>query len=387
MKILYISTSPLEYSASSNMRNIALLKGLTENGHNICTLTPEAQKDSSLYDDKICNVDITKKYFVDLGKIHSSLTIKKNNNKSLKNKIKKILYNFLKKIKIYDFRSSLANKKIIIDEQFDIIISSSDPKSSHLMAKNVIKNNPNITKKWIQYWGDPFYDDINDKRGIFKIFVKKEENKLIESCDKVVYVSPFTLKKQQELFPKYKNKMFFLPIPYNQELIYDKTNNKKITLGYFGDYYKRNRNIIPLYNFVKNDKDLKLLICGKSDIDLNEENNIIIKERQPIEKIREFEKKTDILICICNNSGTQIPGKVYHYSATNKPILIILDGENQEELKQYFNKFNRYILCYNNEESIKEGVKKISSNTMNTPCKKLSSKNIAKEFINIINEK
>ena len=53
MKILYISTSPLEYSASSNMRNIALLKGLTENGHNICTLTPEAQKDSSLYDDKI----------------------------------------------------------------------------------------------------------------------------------------------------------------------------------------------------------------------------------------------------------------------------------------------------------------------------------------------
>ena len=158
-------------------------------------------------------------------------------------------------------------------------------------------------------------------------------------------------------------------------------------MGYFGDYYKRNRNIIPLYNFVKNDKDLKLLICGKSDIDLNEENNIIIKERQPIEKIREFEKKTDILICICNNSGTQIPGKVYHYSATNKPILIILDGENQEELKQYFNKFNRYILCYNNEESIKEGVKKISSNTMNTPCKKLSSKNIAKEFINIINEK
>ena len=69
MKILYISTSPLEYSASSNMRNIALLKGLTENGHNICTLTPEAQKDSSLYDDKICNVDITKKYFVDLTKL------------------------------------------------------------------------------------------------------------------------------------------------------------------------------------------------------------------------------------------------------------------------------------------------------------------------------
>ena len=95
MKILYISTSPLEYSASSNMRNIALLKGLTENGHNIYTLTPEAQKDSSLYDDKICNVDITKKYFIDLGKIHSSLTIKKSNNKSLKNKIKKVLYNFL----------------------------------------------------------------------------------------------------------------------------------------------------------------------------------------------------------------------------------------------------------------------------------------------------
>ena len=49
-------------------------------------------------------------------------------------------------------------------------------------------------------------------------------------------------------------------------------------MGYFGDYYKRNRNIIPLYNFIKNNKDLKLLICGKSDIDLNEENNIIIRK-------------------------------------------------------------------------------------------------------------
>ena len=51
MKILYVSTSPLEYSASSNMRNVALLKGIIENGHKIYTLTPEPQKDSELYDE------------------------------------------------------------------------------------------------------------------------------------------------------------------------------------------------------------------------------------------------------------------------------------------------------------------------------------------------
>lgn len=382
MKILYISTSPLEYSASSNMRNVALLKGLIENGCKIYTLTPEAQKDSNLYDDTLCNIRITKKYYINMGKLHSAVTIKKNNRKGLKNKIKTYLYNKLKKIRIYDFRSSLSKQKILIDEQFDIIISSSDPKSSHLMAKSVLKNNPQIAKRWIQYWGDPFADDINDNRKMFRFFVKREEEKLIRACDEVVYVSPFTLEKQKKMFPKYRDKMFFLPIPYNQEVIYKPTNNKQLTIGYFGNYYEKNRNILPIYNLVKKNSNFRLLVCGGSDVGLKQESNMIIEDRQSIQKIKEYEEQSDVLVCICNSSGTQIPGKVYHYSATNKPILVILDGEYQEELKKYFDTFERYILCYNNEESILDALKKIEKDNMRfLPCSKLCAKNISIAFI------
>ena len=175
MKVLFVSSSPLEYSASSNMRNIALLKGFIENGYEIYTLTPEPQKESLLYDKTICNINIKKKYFIPLGTIHSALTMKKNK----KAKIKEDIYKFVKKFKIYDFRSSLAKKEVQIEEQFDLMISSSDPKSSHLIAKNLKRRNPNIAKKWIQYWGDPFADDINNKNFIPDLMVQNEEKKII----------------------------------------------------------------------------------------------------------------------------------------------------------------------------------------------------------------
>lgn len=382
MKILYISTSPLEYSASSNMRNVALLKGIIENGHKIYTLTPEPQKDSELYDENLCNIDIEKKYFLTMSKLRSSMTVKKESKNSFKGKIKKFLKERLKKVKIYDFRSSLAKQKILIEEKFDIIISSSDPKSSHLVAKNLIKNNKNITKKWIQYWGDPFADDINDNRRLFKFLVKNEERKLIKTADEIVYVSPFTLAKQKQLFSKYSNKMRFLPIPYSHELIYDYAKNDTFSLGYFGDYYSRNRNIIPLYNFVRNNKNINLNICGNSDLNLIETENIIISSRQSIDKIREYESNSDVLICVCNSSGTQIPGKVYHYAATNKPILLILDGDNKKELREYFSKFNRYIMCDNNKIDIEKTLKDIIDNPKEYfPCEQLKPKSIAKKFV------
>lgn len=276
----------------------------------------------------------------------------------------------------------MAKQKIFIDKNFDIIISSSDPKSSHLMAKQVMKCNPNIAKKWIQYWGDPFYDDINDSRKILKIFVKKEEKRLLKLCDKVVYVSPLTLKKQQKLFPQYSKKMFFLPIPYNEEIIYKKQKSEILKIGYFGNYFEKNRNIIPLYNSVNNKKKMKLLICGETNLNLKETSNVVIKNREKLEKIREYESEVDVLVCVCNKFGTQIPGKIYHYSATNKPILVILDGQYKEEIKKYLEKFKRFILCYNDKESIEMALNKIDINKLIIPCKKLSAYVIAKEFIN-----
>lgn len=381
MKILYITSYPLEYSSSANMRNIALIKGLLENGNEVHTLSTILDKDSSLYDNSLLNINISKRYWIELGSVHKKIQLKKD--QKLKKKIIEIAYKIYMKINLYDSRAKLAKKvnDLKIDDKYDLIISSSDPKSAHLFAEELIKANPKITKKWFQYWGDPFVSDINRKSWVPKFVVKKEENRLLGICNKVIYVSPFTLEEQKKMYLKYKEKMLFLPIAYIEEKIFPNIKNDHITIGYFGDYKKNDRNIKELYDCCKNN-NYKLYIAGYSDITLNNTNNIKIMPRQNKSIIDEYEKKCDILICICNKKGTQIPGKIYHYSCTNKPILILLDGNNNEKMKEYFESYRRFFVCHNKLNEINKEIERIKSdNKKYEPCKKLNSKNIAKQLI------
>ena len=130
---------------------------------------------------------------------------------------------------------------------------------------------------------------------------------------------------------------------------------------------------------------MQLNICGATDLKLESMNNIKILPRQNLSIIREYEKKSDVLICLCNKKGTQIPGKIYHYAATNKPILIILDGENKDKLKKYFESFNRFILCENNIESISNIINNIKNYKREyNQSEQLNAKNIAKKSIDYI---
>ena len=75
-------------------------------------------------------------------------------------------------------------------------------------------------------------------------------------------------------------------------------------------------------------------------------------------EVLKMEEEYDILICICNSKGTQIPGKIYYCTGYHKPIIIILDSEYQEDLREYFKTFNRFILCENNVKSITSAIEK-----------------------------
>ncbi len=384
MKILYITSTPLEYNSSANMRNIAIIKGLQKLGNEVTSLSSEVVNNSIYSNDISEIINVKNRYWLKLGAIQNNITNNINQKNNLKKVIKNKIYKIYTKFSIYDPKKTLVSKvsKNFIKEKFDLIISSSDPKSSHLIAERLIELNPNITKKWIQYWGDPFVGDINKNSIIPSNVIKREEKRLIGLCDEVVYVSPFTLEQQQKNYPEYKDKMKFVPIPYIEEKIFTKVSNSKVTLGYFGDYKSSDRNIKPLYDAIIKDNDCYLNICGNSDIKLEVKENVSIRPRQKMNVVEELEKNSDILVCICNKKGTQIPGKIYHYAATNKPILIILDGDKKEELRKYFESFNRYKLCENTEEDIIKAIKDIINERVEyKPLSLLSSEKIAKEFI------
>lgn len=384
MKILYVVSRPLEINTSASVRNRATIDGLLELGHEVHLITSEFDKNHTNFDESLSNKRLNVKY-LKLGGVQGFAKI----GRKIKylSSLKKWVYNIMSKFEIYDNLKGIVNyvKDIDIkDGDYDVIISSSDPKSSHLFVNvmfesGVIKDTP-----WIQIWGDPFFSDITRTNSWLNSKIKKEEEKLLKYARKVIYVSNLTLKEQKEIYPNYAMKMFYEPIPYVKKEIYPTVDMQKdsLTFLYCGDYTSEIRNILPLYEAINNSKH-KLIICGGSNLKLESTDRICILPRVSFERTKQLERECDVLVHLSNSKGTQIPGKIYQYSGTNKPILFILDGE-KDKIKETFNKYNRYLFCDNNKRqlgllinSLREKI--INENT--SPLEEFSPKTISKNIL------
>ena len=253
------------------------------------------------------------------------------------------------------------------DDYYDYIISTSDPKTSHLFAKKIIKTHRIKYGKWIQHWGDPLAGDVSKECIYPEIIIRQVEEKIIKSADRIVYVSPLTLIEQKKKYNKYQQKMMFAPLPCVSSNNKSKNNKiaKPVRITYSGDYNSKNRNIKNLYDFCKQNNDIALTIAGTTDLHLEECSNIKIYGRITQEKSNDIEKSSDILTAICNKRGSQIPGKIYYMSSTNKPILVIMDGENEKNIEKYLRSFKRFHICKNDQKSIEKAINEILYNKSN----------------------
>ncbi len=123
--------------------------------------------------------------------------------------------------------------------------------------------------------------DITRKNIYPRFILRVLEKKILKNANKIIYVSPFTLKQQQNLFPSFKTKMMFLPPAYaisshnQQNNKKDKSQNDKYVISYIGSYPSKIRNIMPLYDAIKKlNNSFKTYIIGDSDISLQQTANI-----------------------------------------------------------------------------------------------------------------
>ena len=63
----------------------------------------------------------------------------------------------------------------IQDDSYDLVISSSDPKSSHLFVYELYQRKRLKKTPWVQIWGDPFAADITNTSLIYRWKAKREE--------------------------------------------------------------------------------------------------------------------------------------------------------------------------------------------------------------------
>lgn len=350
MKILYISSLIFKKGSSASIRNTGLINGLIEIDNEVDILTisyPSIMKDEGLQK-KIegkCQIVSSKlnfleNYLINVQKVKRNMILM-----SLKNIIKDIIF-------FPDVDKEWINK-IDIKKQYnyDLIISSSDTKTSHYVAEKIIKNNKKI--KWIQIWGDPWAADINLSR-LKKMRVKYAEKKIISKADKIFYVSPFTLKKMKQENINLAGKLNYLPRGYLEEIKKDINEEKNFIKFVYTGVLNKNRNLIDLLRVIE-----KYNVDSKMKIILEIYGNVFETELQEIlnykfveykgvvssSEIKKVYKTSDVLIFLENiGETTQIPGKIYDYLGTECKILALFENEN--EIYKYFIetfKINSYL--------------------------------------------
>lgn len=172
MRILFIAGQAIKSNSSVTMMNLAYIQGLVELGHQVHILTSKLPENHISIDDGFLVPEGVKIDEFPLGSAFNHLSNKKmNNNKKLNffSIIKSILRKLYYKFSIYDSQKSwIRNAKKVTFENnyFDFIISSSDPKHTHLFANEIIRLHKVRFNQWIQIWGDPLFLDITRKGGL-----------------------------------------------------------------------------------------------------------------------------------------------------------------------------------------------------------------------------
>ena len=406
MRILVIVGECIQVNTSSNLCNLAYLRGLIETGHEVTLLSADGKgyridphmvipKEVRCYTYS-CMTLYEKLSRMKKDADNATASIEKKNTpentvptgatgRSWLRKAKKTV---LSLYGVHGIYSKFTYKAIRFrsDTDYDLVISLSTPASSHLLAYKLLNFGHVECKHWVQIWEDPWYSDISGFTKNAAIF--NEEKRLVALAERVCYVSPITLENQKKLFPESAEKMFWAPLPsYYQDLPEEMIMpENKTVFGYFGEYSLPVRDLKPFYNAAKGN-GIEVNVCGNSNLHLQSTDRIHFYPRLELAKLRPIEEKTSVLVFLCNRSGGQIPGKIYQYAATNKTILFILDGTAEEKriLKEFFEPFHRFVFCENNQEDIERAIQCIQKgelgNVVNTPLTQFSPANIVSQII------
>ncbi|MBQ6021180.1 MAG: hypothetical protein IJL26_13485 [Clostridia bacterium] len=378
MRVLFIVGGELSVNSSANLCHLAYIRGFCAAGHTVDVLS--ARDDGARIDSGMALPAEIRNHYTYPVSVYEKLSHLKNRARgaatvpgddvpaarddggrsvlaAIKGRIRSIYG-------VYGTDAAWLShmKKFRAKTYYDVVLSLSCPFVSHRAAEYLIKSERVDCGRWIQIWEDPWYGDIACDSHNDSCF--KEERRLCAAARDIVYVSPVTLMYQQRRFPESAAKMRFVPTPayYPPEAEDAGDPAPSDVFGYFGDYEPSVRNLAPFYEAAR-ETNVRAFICGSSSAPFRGTERIDVLPRMPLSELHSYERKTGVLVFLCNLNGGQIPGKIFQYSAQNKPILFILDGTGEEKdaIRGYFGGFGRYVFCENETEDIKRAINEIRS--------------------------
>ena len=405
MRILVINGECIQVNTSSNLCNLAYLRGLAGAGHDVDLLSADGHgyaidKEMIIPKGVRCytyrgltiyeRASRVKKWLKGRKARPSDVpalqqeTVHPGHSRSVPGKIKQFIFSLYG---VHGTYIKFANKarRFRSEDNYDLVISLSTPASSHLLASRLLSSGHVKSRHWIQIWEDPWYEDVYGFTGREEVF--REERRLLSLADRVCYVSPITLSYQKKRYPESAGKMFWAPLPaYYQADDHPAQDADPALFGYFGEYSLPARNLKPFY-LAARCAGVEVNICGNSNQNFEATDQIHIYPRLGLGKLRPIEDRTGVLVFLCNCKGGQIPGKIYQYAATRKTILFILDGKKEKKhiLREFFEPYRRFVFCNNDQEDIERTIRRITAgdigDVVNQPLNDFDAAGIVRKII------
>lgn len=344
-------------ASSTQIMTYNLLYGLKEAGYNVTFIA-------------VCNDACDKQSVIDDYSSIVSRIYCVPSAMNLLSKKRSLISKYLVQIK-YSLIGTWYKKQLdalSLNNNFDIVLTHLPAIESAFYAYTFKKHTP--LSRYIQFWSDPYARSglpSNAKLPLKRLIMKILEYRILNKADDIVYGTHLLRDTQAKEYRKLAGKMRSCDVSYtvysNKTEVPPVFNNDKPLIGYVGGYRSTYRNIEPLYRTFCNHPELgNLVLCGFSDVERNEKDNIKIIKRCSPQYALGIEDQLDIHVCLLNMTMSQIPGKLFYQTNSKKPILVILDGPDKGIIKKYLEKFNRFEFTDNNDESVYLALKRIIEN-------------------------
>lgn len=234
--------------------------------------------------------------------------------------------------------------KKALNEEFDIIYATCPPFTSALIGLEIKRETGkplvvDFRDMWVEHpyrhFPTPFHKRYNEKR----------EREVIENADAIIFVAEYDLNKYCTKYPKYKNKMHFVPngvIDYGFDI---EEKYKKFTLIHTGHIYHKNRDVRYLKPIFNNNIPFEFLSIG-SQLLLNDKR---IKNRGEVEhkKVLEVLSKSHLAVLL-ELAENIVTTKIYEYLWFGLPILAITPSEPIKQLLENYS--NDYCITTDKKE-------------------------------------
>ncbi len=234
-----------------------------------------------------------------------------------------------------------AADKLLAEQRFDLILSTSPPRVVHLIALE-LANRHNLP--WVMDLRDPWYKDIDE---VGSKVLQAAYNRLFVPClrraDKIVLNTGRLCQDVNAEWPEVAGKTIAIPNGCNtpKKFAPAAATSTEFTIGHYGSVYSK-RDPGPFLRGLRRwldrrsetDAPVRVRFIGPEFGTAPEHIEAlglssIVSLCPPVarERALEFMQEDYVLLLIANKQPLQIPGKLYEYLAARRRILISAESD------------------------------------------------------------